>query len=208
MGHNDGSSTLKLDLGSRECSQSGLESVSSTAYLFDFGESRIPVLGWLTAALGSLLALLAGTAVWLPLLAFVLFLYWAWLALQRARQRLRIYPDRIQVLEIHPGGRLWFATEDTQVFLAEVGAIDLRGSGLQFRRQDGRPGVVLLEGLSSKKKHQFHHLFDVQQRKGAIPDRIGFQEPGISSVPELSKIIFASAMTLWLLLGLLLALTR
>lgn len=204
MSRNDGNPTLNFDLCRRERALSGPEPVSSAPYLFDFGESRIPVLGWLTAALGSLVALLTGAAVWLPLLAVVLFLYWAWLALQRARRQLRVYPDRIQVraAEIRRGGLVWLAAEDAQVFLAEVSAIDLRGSGLQLRRQDGRPGVVLLEGLGSKKKHQFHHLFDVQQRRGAIPDRIGFQGPGIASLPELGKIIFASTMTLWLLLAL------
>lgn len=179
------------------------ESASSADHLFDFSESPLAALAWLGAALFSTIAMLAGSPLWLPLLVALVFLYWAWLAFDRSGQRLRVYTDRMELapVRVRFGGRLADG-QRLQVPFAEVIGIDLRGPGIRVERCGELPSVTLLEGLSSKKKHQFHHLFELQQRQGLIPASIGFQDPGVVSPPELLRIAFSGVMILWLLQAL------
>lgn len=173
----------------------------SGASLFDFGESLFPAAAWLAAAAFSLVAMLAGSTLWVPLLAMVVFSYWACRALQRARQHLWVYPDRLQLsmAEIRFGGRCYLQGDLTDIPVADISGINLRGPGLRIERRGKLDDITLLEGLSSKKKHQFHHLFDVQQRQGTLPAEIAFQAPQVASLPELARIVFSGAVILWLL---------
>jgi hypothetical protein len=182
------------------------ESSFSSRCLFDFGDSFVPAFIWLAAAMFSLVAVLVKVPAWLPLIASLLFLYWAWSSFWRARRHLRIYPEGmlLSTMELRFGNERFPSIHQacTSVPFAEVAQIDLRGAGLRVLRQGNLSPLVLIKGLSSKRRHQFHHLFDVQQRRGVIPASITLREPRVSSLSEMAKIVFSGIVIFWILHGL------
>lgn len=173
-------------------------------YLFEFGDSYSSAFIWFAIGLFSVVAMLAGNTVWLSLVAALLFGYWGWSAFWRARRQLRISRDGmlLSTAEFDTDAPLWVREQSVEIPFAEVSHIDLRGSGIRVERRGNKSPVVFIEGLSSRKKHQFLHLFDLQQRQGAIPPSISIDEPRISSIGEIAKILFAGVMVLWLLYAL------
>lgn len=179
------------------------DSAFSSVHLFDFADSIVPAIVWLVAAMFSLLAVTTNAVVWLPLAASAVFFYWAWSSFWRARRYLRIYPEGmlLSAVEFQLGGEYYRCMRErcTRVPFTEVAGIDLRGTDMLVRRRDGLAPLVLIEGLSIKKRHQFHHLFDVQQRRGLIPETIGFNEPRASSLSEVARIVFSGVVIFWIL---------
>lgn len=173
-------------------------------HLFQFGDSYTSAFVWLAVALLSFVAMLASDAVWLPLVASLLFAYWAWSAFWRARRQLRVYRNGmlLSTAVLDPSAPQWIREHYIEIPFGDTTHIDLRGSGLRVERRGNMAPVMLIEGLSSRKKHQFLHLFDLQQRRGAVPRSISFSEPRISSAMEITKILFAGVMVLWVLQAL------
>ena len=178
------------------------EPLFASACLFGFGESLIRPLIWLLAALLSFVAILgAGGPIWLPLSASLVFLYWAWSALRRARYDLKVYPEGLVLSTADIGGGQDQLSRRTHrmVSFADVVGIDLRSAGVKIIRRGDSPTLVLIPGLGTKKRHQFHHRFDVQQRRGQIPASITLEEPPLASLSEVFKIIFSAVVLFWIL---------